>query len=113
MDITSKAQTIKLKLSKFDNFIVGFVLGLIAPVLTLFIVYFVTFENYTIDEFFHFLKTMKVLTKLFSLCVVPNLAIFFLFVWPNFLKGAKGTLSATFLIAVVIIIIQVINGGLF
>lgn len=94
------------KLKWADNFFLGLALGIAAPIITLFIVYFVTFDNYTLKEFFEFLKTMRVLTKLFSLCVVPNLGVFFLFVWPNYLKGARGTLTATFLTAFVVIAIQ-------
>ncbi len=100
------------KLKKLDKIKIGFIAGILAPTLTLCIVYLYTFDNYTIKEFFHFLKTMRVLTKLFSLCVLPNLAVFFLFLWPNFLKGARGTLLATFFIAVIIILIQFFTEGL-
>lgn len=100
------------KLRNLDNILFGFVLGLLTPIITLIVVYFYSFEGYTLEEFIQFLKKMRIISKLFSLCVIPNLAIFFLFLWPNFLKGARGTLLATFLIAIVVIIIQFMTVGL-
>jgi hypothetical protein len=51
------------------------------------------------------------MTKLFSLCVLPNLGLFFLFLWPDFNKAAKGVVTATFLVAIVIVIIQISIGA--
>ncbi len=97
-----------LRLQRYNTFWWGFTLGLITPVLTIIITYFNVFTNYTIKEFIHFLIMFRVLTKLLSLCVVPNLGVFFLFIWPNFLKAARGTLAATFLLAFVVVIIQIV-----
>lgn len=98
----------KIDIYKFDKFWLGFSVGIIAPVITLSVVYIVTFDNYTIHDFIYFLKTMRVMTKLFSLCVLPNLLCFFLFIWPNLLKGAKGVLTATVILALVILSVQFI-----
>jgi hypothetical protein len=100
-------------IQKLDKLWLGLLLGLIAPVVTLIIVFCVTFKNYNIPEFFHFLKTMRVMSKLFSLCLLPNLGLFFLFIWPNNLKGAKGVLSATIVVAAFILVIQYFTAGIF
>jgi len=95
-------------LPKIDKFWLGFILGIITPVITLVIVFFHTFSNYSVKEFFDFLQTMRILTKLFSLCVLPNLGVFFLFIWGDLLHGSRGVLAATFFVAIVILIIQFI-----
>jgi hypothetical protein len=91
---------------KFDKLWLGLILALAAPVITIFIVYLHSFDNYSIKEFFHFLAAMRIMSKLFSLCVLPNLGIFFLFIWGDFLRGARGVLTATFIVTAVILIIQ-------
>lgn len=89
--------------SRFDLVKLGFVLGLIAPVVSLFIVYGLKFDNYTVKEFFHFLITMGALPKLLSLMVIPNLLIFFIFIWTDHLYAARGVLAATIFDAFVIL----------
>jgi hypothetical protein len=92
--------------SVFDKLWIGLLLALICPVVTLYIVYLHSFDNYSIKEFFHFIITMKIMSKLFSLCVLPNLGLFFVFIWGNYLKGARGVLTGTFVVTFVILILQ-------
>ena len=91
---------------KLNKFWIGFIPGIIVPVIALFVVYFQTYDSHSFSEFFRFLTRMGALTKLLSLCVVPNLGIFFLFIWKDYLKGARGTLAATFTMAISITILQ-------
>ena len=103
--------TVQKKMAKADQLWVGIVAAIVIPIVTLTITYFYTFTNYTVDEFFRFLITFRVMTKLFSLCVLPNLGLFFLFLWPEFNKAAKGVVTSTFLVAIVIVIIQISIGA--
>jgi hypothetical protein len=98
------------KCFRIDKFSIGFIIGLIVPIIVLWITYHVNFKNYSIKEFIDFLKQFKVLTKLISLCVLPNLAVFFIFLYPNFLRAARGTLAATILAAIIVVILQLILG---
>ncbi len=91
------------KFSRFDTFWLGFSLAFIAPFITFYIVYVLKFDDYTIKEFLHFLQVMRITTKLLSLCALPNLGIFFLYIWLDFLKGARGVLAATFAMAFIIV----------
>jgi hypothetical protein len=94
------------QLVKLDKFWIGFIVAIIVPVITLSITYFHTFSNQTIHEFFQFLRDRQIMSKLFSLCVLPNLAVFFLYIWGNFLKGARGVLAATIVVAVFVVFVQ-------
>jgi hypothetical protein len=93
-------------LVKFDKFWLGFILAIIVPVITLSITCFHTFGNQHVSEFLQFLRDRHIMSKLFSLCVLPNLALFFLYIWGNFLKGARGVLAATILVAVFLVFVQ-------
>jgi hypothetical protein len=93
-------------LVKLDKFWLGFILAILVPVLTLSITYHHTFGNQNISEFFQFLRDRQIMSKLFSLCVLPNLGLFFLYIWGNFLKGARGVLAATIFVALFVVYVQ-------
>lgn len=100
------------KLKFLDKGWIGFLLGVTAPVITIIIVYFYSFNtnDYTFAQFIHFLKTMRVMSKLFSLCLLPNLLVFFLYIWADFNKGARGVLASTIVLAIIIVTNQFIAG---
>jgi hypothetical protein len=102
---------IQKKFYKADHFLIGLISAIVVPIITLTITYFYTFTNYNVHEFFHFLITFKVMTKLFSLCIIPNLGLFYLFLWLEFNKACKGVVTSTFLVAIAILIIQVAIGA--
>ena len=94
------------KLEKFNKQWLGFVLGIIIPFLTLAIVYLLGFNDHSIKGFYVLISTLQIASKIFSLCVLSNLGLFFLFIWGNLNFGARGVLMSTFLIAAVILIYQ-------
>lgn len=94
-----------MKQTKLNSIWIGLLIGFLTPIITLIIVYFTTFKNkgYTPAEFWDFLILMGIFGKLLSLCVVPNLAVFFVFIWRNLLLSARGVLAATLITAIIII----------
>ncbi len=90
--------------SKVNNVRLGLLLGLLAPALTMLIVYLVGFADYGFNELIDLLLSKKVFTKLLSLCVIPNLALFFLFLNKNYYYSARGVLLATVLFALFVFI---------
>lgn len=96
-------EKIKGKVARFDKLYVGMIFGLSVPVVALMGTYFYTFTNYTFNQFFYFLIMLRVITKMFSLCIIPNLAVFFVFLWLDMNKAAKGVLTITFILTVLIL----------
>ena len=92
--------------SRYDLVKLGFALGILAPVLSFFIVYKIKFDSYTLKEFYEFLVSMHALSKLLSLMVIPNLLVFFIFIWTNHLYAARGVLAATVFDAIVIMALK-------
>jgi hypothetical protein len=92
--------------SRYDLVKLGFALGVIAPIISFLIVYKIKFDSFTLKGFYEFLVTMHALSKLLSLMVIPNLLIFFIFIWTNHLYAARGVLAATVFDAVVIMAIK-------
>ncbi len=92
--------------SRYDLVKLGFALGILAPILSFFIVYQLRFDSFTLQGFYDFLVTMHALSKLLSLMVIPNLLIFFIFIWTDHLFAARGVLAATVFDAIVIMAIK-------
>lgn len=90
---------------KIDKQKLGFLLGFIAPPLTFVIIYFISFPDLSVAQYIDHLRLHSVFLKVVSLCVVPNLALFFLFIWKNYLLAARGVLTATMIYAVVVFVI--------
>jgi hypothetical protein len=91
---------------RFNKLWFGLIFGLIIPCLTLAIVYKYSFSQFGYKNFILYLSSMQIMTKLFSLCVLPNLGLFFLYMWKNLLFGARGVIAGTMIAAIIVTIIQ-------
>ncbi len=89
------------KFSKFDSLLVGIITGLLVPLISFFIFYQVQLEPYARNEYLleAIFKT-AILGKILSLCIFPNLVPFFIFIWMNFMRAARGVLSITVFLAI-------------
>lgn len=90
--------------SKIDNLKLGLILGILAPALTILVVYLIQFSGYDFRELIDLLVSKKVFTKIISLCVIPNLALFFIFLNKNHYNSARGILMATIVFAIFVFI---------
>jgi len=89
--------------SKANNVWLGTVLGLLVPVVAMFLAYKIRFGNYEFNEFLRVLAQNKILSSLLSLCVIPNLLVFLIFIWLNYLYSARGVLLSTFIVGFIIV----------
>ncbi len=96
--MTSKKSWNSLKL--------GTVLGIAWPVVVMVVFYFLEFANYPLDIFFNKLMEMRLFSKFVSVCIYPNLLLFFIFIWKNRLYSARGVLLATILLGLFVMILK-------
>lgn len=89
--------------SKLNSLTTGLLLGIAGPLLTLFIIYLVITQDMSIQDYIRQLIFFKVYTHIISLSVIPNLLTFFIFIWLNKLKSARGVLLATILLALIVL----------
>lgn len=94
--------------SKVNNIRLGLLLGILAPAITMLVVYLIGFSGYEFKELMDMLVSKNVFTKILSLCVVPNLALFFLFLNKNYYYSARGILLATVLFALFVFVTKFI-----
>lgn len=92
--------------SRFNNILLGSIIGIIVPAATVFIAYKIRFDRYQLEEFFSILLQKKILSSLLSLCAIPNLLVFLVFIWLNYLYSARGVLLSTFIVGFIIVALK-------
>ena len=90
--------------NRYNNIRVGLVMGLLAPMLGFVIVYLVAFRGMSFNEYLELLTYRNKLSSVISLSVIPNLLLFFIFIWLNYLYSARGVLASTLLFALIVIV---------
>lgn len=93
---------------KKDNLRLGLVLGLIAPIFSLVIYYFVQFYPlYSIRDFFGFMQTNKSQVTAISVpCLLLNIVLFTVYINSHRDKTAKGVFAATLIYAIVALLFK-------
>ena len=81
----------------------GLLAGILIPLLALVIFYFGSSAELSFSEFIVFIVSRRKLSSLISLSLVPDLLVFFIFIWLNYLYSARGVLGAVFILALVVV----------
>lgn len=93
----------------FNRQVVGFIVGLIAPMLVMTCFYLVKYSRFTIVEFLNLILGAGIFIPLMSLSVIINLLLFFIFLWTNKDYAARGVILATMVYAFTVIIFKTIS----
>jgi hypothetical protein len=91
---------------KFDNWATGIALGILTPLVILFIYYRVNYYYIRVDGFMFKMLINKVLVPLLSLCVIGNLGVFYLFINKEHYLTARGIILSTLLYAIAVFIVK-------
>lgn len=92
---------------KKDTLVRGLLLGLLAPVLALVIYYYVRIAPNSWADFFRYLGTEKrLLSGLTVICLLPNIALFTLFINTHRDQTAKGVFASTLVFAIVSLLVK-------
>jgi len=93
---------------KYNNLRIGLILGILAPLLGFMVIYGVAFRGMSLSEYVELLVYNKKLSSIISLSVIPNLLLFFIFIWLNYLYSARGVLASTLIFALVVVLTKFI-----
>jgi len=83
----------------------GLIPGIILPLTTLIIIWAVQYAG----GFFEFLKEFQqfgLLSKVVSLAAIPNLLLFFLFIWTDRTFSSRGVIFATLILAFLMLVLK-------
>jgi hypothetical protein len=87
----------------WDRAWLGFVLGILGPLIVMICYYFFNYSYMTLGGFMNYLKQGETHAPLLSLCVLLNLVPFYLLINREHYQGTKGVLAATFFWAALVV----------
>ena len=85
-----------------SNLLKGLILGVVSPII-FFIITIVFFLEYNITDFINHKINKQNFPAIISLCLLANLAVFFIKLQKNKDQQARGVLLSTFLFGILII----------
>jgi hypothetical protein len=94
--------------SKFDALYIGLITGVLLPCITLLCFIFFNIIGGSLSVYLRITSEYSILSKLISLAAIPDALLFFVFIWTDKLKSARGVIFALFLICTIVIIINLI-----
>ena len=97
-----------MKVRTFDNILTGLLPGIIIPVVFLYAILLVRKNEYMFPEYFNMIYDAGILPKLISICLIPNLLLFFIFIWSNRYLSARGVILSMFIAGLVIGFLKII-----
>jgi hypothetical protein len=90
---------------RFNTLLTGLVLALILPALTL-LGFWIIKSDLGFVDFLAYFQKMKMLSNVVSLTAIPNLLLFFVFIWTKRNFSARGVIFATLILAFVMLILK-------
>jgi hypothetical protein len=101
---------VEIVIFKKDNLQLGLILGLVAPILSLVVYYFVKFYPlYTVRDFLSFIQSNKAqITAISVPCLVLNIVLFTVYINSHRDRTAKGVFAATLIYAIVALLFKFI-----
>jgi len=91
---------------KWNSLKLGALLGVLLPLLVMIGIFFWKFSFDDIQTIWHQFYELELFSKFLSVCVYPNLLLFFIFIWRNLLLSARGVLLSTIILAFLVLIIK-------
>jgi len=88
-----------------DSILIGLIPGLIFPLITLLIIWRIRYDGGLV-EFLATFQRMGMLSKVLSLATIPNLLLFFVFIWTNRILSARGVIFATLILAALMLVLK-------
>jgi len=93
---------------KYDKITVGLISGFVLPLVVGLAIFIFTAHGKSMGEYLGRIKEAKIITHAITLCVFPNIAVFFLFNRFDMLRALRGVLAATIVWAVAVFIVKVL-----
>jgi len=99
---------IRRKRNRFDQISIGWIIGMFVPLVIFFVFYQLKYSDIGFFAYVKSIWQMKILMKLLSICVFPNLGFFLVFYRLKYDMAARGVILATFMYAFAVLITKVI-----
>ena len=95
-----------VKKNRFDDLKLGIIMGLIVPAMGFILFYLSSFTKVPFTYFVQHAIEIQTVSKILSLSLLPNLLVFFLYIWKNYYLTARGILMSTIIWTFSIVLIK-------
>ncbi len=95
------------KTAKYDRWLPGLIAGIVLPVIAFLVSWLILSDN-NLKTYYQQFQLLNRLSGLISLCALPNLLVFFVFIWLNMYQAARGVIIATFILALMMLVVKFI-----
>ena len=93
--------------NKYDVIWFGMLAGLLIPAIALLLFWYVKFcPTVSLEYFFKVQFTPSVIMKIVSLCALPDLLLFYIFMRKEMYLAGKGVIGAVILLLIITILIK-------
>ncbi len=92
---------------KNDQVVTGLISGFLLPFIVGLIIYLFTSGHQSIPSYLGRIANSDIITHAISLCVFPNIIIFFLFNQFDMLRATRGVLAITIVWAVIVFAVKI------
>jgi hypothetical protein len=93
---------------KFDKVIIGLISGLVLPLIVGLTIYAFSSGHQSIAAYLNRIADRDIVTHAISLCVFPNIVIFFIYNQADMLRATKGVLAMTIVWAVIVFGVKIL-----
>lgn len=94
---------------KFDRIITGVISGIMLPIVVAFFIFLFSKGDPSLSQWLNRISITGVETQIITLCVFPNVVIFFLFNHFDMLRATRGVLGVTIAWAAVMLIVRLFS----
>ena len=95
-----------IRTRRWNKFWIGLTLGVFLPLATFLLVYQIGYSDTPFSEFLQYAFVMGALVKILSMCAIPNLALFYLFLNKEYWYATRGVIAATLLCTLAVVVIK-------
>jgi hypothetical protein len=92
---------------RFNSLVTGLVPALVLPFVTMLVIWIIKSDS-ALAEFLVEFQRLHMLSKLISLAAIPNLLLFFVFIWTGRNLSARGVIFATLVLAFLMLILKIV-----
>jgi hypothetical protein len=92
---------------RWNSFRIGLLLGVVLPLIVFLAFYLVAYARVPFDEYLLYALKMRSLPKILSLCAIPNLIIFYIFLNKEYWYATRGVIGATLLYTLGVVAIKI------
>jgi hypothetical protein len=93
-------------MQKLNNLFLGIFIGILIPVILYIVIVYPKMSHFKFLDSYYRQTMIKLLPILLTRCIFPNAIVFFLLIWRNQLKIAKGILISTAVLTGALVLIN-------